>query len=467
MKKFFVVLFCLGFASQLLAITDEEIFRSISLNLSTPGARARAMGGAFIGRADDATAAVTNPAGLSILVKPEVSLEYRYQNPQTFQTNVVQVPVQPGYDITPSPIFPPDPGQLDEPVVAEFHSSDTLEHVSELGFFSVVYPISGLSLAFSRFELINTNATVSGDISSSPFHYVERNGFSGAVDVSDVNYGFSASFKLGHIASVGGTLNISDFSFDSNIGAFQKDETQLGAHFRTIIDQSDNKLGFNVGVLVHPSHKISLGAVYRYEPEYTLTVNVINTDFGGSPLIRERSGLSEVKFDIPDQVGVGVSLAPTQNVTVNLDVVRILYSQLEPVETGYSLFTHLLPIFKQADQINFAVDDKTDVHVGAEYLATTSKYVWAFRGGYYHQGRNRFFLANAANPDISSFLEPIFGNNPGPGINHITTGTGITAGNFSLDFAADFNIKSEQNSPTKGELADPGFQLIISSVFRF
>ena len=464
MKKFLVVLFCLGFASQLLAVTDEEIFRSISLNLSTPGARARAMGGAFIGRADDATAAVTNPAGLSILVKPEVSLEYRYQDGQTFRQNDVLIPVQPGYDITPSPIAP---GLEDIPVVAEFHAEDTQEHVNELGFFSVVYPLPFVSLAFSRFELINTNATVSGDLSSSPFHYVERNAFGGAVDVSDVNYGFSASFKLGHIASIGGSLNISDFNFDSNIAAVEKDETLPGAHFRTRINESDTGVGFNAGVLIHPSHKISIGAVYRYEPEYTLDVNVINTDFGGSPLIRERSGLSQVKFDIPDQVGLGVSLAPTQDVTVNLDVRHIFYSQMEDVETGYSLFTHLLPIFKQADQINFAIDDKTDVHVGVEYLATTAKYVFAFRGGYYRQGRNRFFLASAANPDISSFLEPVFGSSSGPGINHLTFGSGVTSGNFSLDFAVDLNESSEQDTVTQGILQDGGFQLILSSVFRF
>ena len=45
------------------------------VNLSTPGARALAMGGAFIGVADDATTAVTNPAGLSNLSIPEVYVE--------------------------------------------------------------------------------------------------------------------------------------------------------------------------------------------------------------------------------------------------------------------------------------------------------------------------------------------------------------------------------------------------------
>ena len=38
------------------------------------GARALGMGGAFLARADDATAASWNPAGLSYLLRPEVSL---------------------------------------------------------------------------------------------------------------------------------------------------------------------------------------------------------------------------------------------------------------------------------------------------------------------------------------------------------------------------------------------------------
>lgn len=467
MKKFLLAVFCLGFASQLLAITDEEIFRSISLNLSTPGARARAMGGAFIGRADDATAAETNPAGLTILVKPEISLQYRYQNNQTVKTTVVDIPVAPGYDITPSPLPIPDPGNENQPVVAEFQAVDNQKRVNELSFFSVVYPFQGVSLAFSRFELINTNATVSGDISSSPFHYVERNGFDGAVDVSDVKYAFTAAFKLGSKASFGVGLDICDFSFTSNIGAFQKDEQELGAHFRTLVDTNDTKIGFNAGVLIRPTQVISVGAVYRYEPKFDLDVNVINTDFGGSPLIRERSGFSSVEFDVPDTLGVGVSIAPTPNVNINVDVLRIFYSQLEPVETGYSLFTHLLPIFDNADQITFEVEDKTDVHAGVEYLMTTTNYVVAFRGGYYRQGRNRFFLREAVNPDIDAFLRPIFGNSPGSGINHYTFGSGLTRGNFSVDFAFDLNQASEVDENNKQEITDGGFQFILSSVFRF
>jgi long-chain fatty acid transport protein len=482
MKKFLIAVFCLCFASQLLAITDEEIFRSFSLNLNSPGARARGMGGAFIGRADDATATVTNPAGLTILVKPEVALEYGHKNSQTTKQTVVGIPVAAGYDVTPSPVDVPHPGVLDEPFTAEFQSSDNLDTVNQLDFFSVVYPFGAASVAFSRFELIDTNATVSGEISSSPFHYVERNAFFGSVDISSVEYLFTASVKAGSKFSLGGSLIISDLGFESDIGAVQKGETELGDHFRSTIDTDDTKVGANVGVLIRPSSKVGIGAVYHYEPEFDLDVNVINADFTPDPRITSKSGFTTVKFDIPDSVGVGISIEPAPNFIVDLDVIYIWYSQLESVVTGYSLFTHLLPktkidcsaadiangiCFLPADQIDFAIDNKTDVHIGAEYLWITGSNVVAFRGGYYRQGRNRFFLESAANPEVQSFLEPIFGNDPGNGINHYTIGSGITHGNYSLDAALDFNQKVEVDELNNQEITDGGWAFLLSGVVRF
>ena len=136
MKTFLVCLaaiLTLGLVSDVFAITDEEIFRAFSLNLSTPGARARAMGGAFIGRADDATAAETNPAGLSLLVRPEVSLEYGFRNTRTVASSVINIPVS-NFDITPSPIQNADPnGELD-PTISEFRATDTLDEINQLGF---------------------------------------------------------------------------------------------------------------------------------------------------------------------------------------------------------------------------------------------------------------------------------------------------------------------------------------------
>src|SRR5437870_12948983 len=65
--------------------TDIESLAGLQFNFGNPGARALGMGGAFIGLADDASAAEANPAGLTILRKPEVTLEGRnYAEQQVF-----------------------------------------------------------------------------------------------------------------------------------------------------------------------------------------------------------------------------------------------------------------------------------------------------------------------------------------------------------------------------------------------
>src|SRR6266566_6674723 len=68
--------------------TDIESLSGLQFNFGNPGARSLGMGGAFLGLADDASAAEANPAGLTILRKPEISIEARnYQEQQLFSTS--------------------------------------------------------------------------------------------------------------------------------------------------------------------------------------------------------------------------------------------------------------------------------------------------------------------------------------------------------------------------------------------
>src|SRR5262245_12715252 len=55
--------------------TNERAYESLEIRVVTPGARAVGMGKTFVGIADDATAAASNPAGLSNLLDPEFSFE--------------------------------------------------------------------------------------------------------------------------------------------------------------------------------------------------------------------------------------------------------------------------------------------------------------------------------------------------------------------------------------------------------
>ena len=51
----------------------------IQFDFLNPSARSLALGGAFVGLADDATAALVNPAGLIGLTRKEISIEGRFR----------------------------------------------------------------------------------------------------------------------------------------------------------------------------------------------------------------------------------------------------------------------------------------------------------------------------------------------------------------------------------------------------
>src|SRR6185369_14434846 len=127
-----IVIVSILVSSPLFAITDEEIFRALTLNLTTPGARAIGMGGAFIGRADDATACETNPAGLTILSRPEISFEYRHRDARHTDTTINNLPIT-NLDVNPTR---PDPGI--NFALADFRAADALDSLDNLGFVSYV-----------------------------------------------------------------------------------------------------------------------------------------------------------------------------------------------------------------------------------------------------------------------------------------------------------------------------------------
>src|SRR5213082_4262112 len=90
MRRFlFAAIVCTLVAPALFAQnTDIEALSGLQFNFGNPGARSLGMGGAFLGLADDASAAEANPAGLTILRKPEVSIEARnYLEQQLFSTS--------------------------------------------------------------------------------------------------------------------------------------------------------------------------------------------------------------------------------------------------------------------------------------------------------------------------------------------------------------------------------------------
>ena len=110
-------------------LSNIEEYGGYQFNFNNPGARALGMGGAFISVADDATAAVTNPAGLVILQRPEISAEAKV----TRFTNTVKT-------------FFPD-GSL--------HDRNFRDDVTTPSFFSFVFPTEQVAIAAFLREQVN------------------------------------------------------------------------------------------------------------------------------------------------------------------------------------------------------------------------------------------------------------------------------------------------------------------------
>ena len=112
--------------------TDIESLSGLQFNFGNPGARALGMGGAFLGLADDASAAEANPAGLTILRKAELSIEVR---------NYLESQV-----LTTSGVFP------DLNRTAFNHHSDR----AQIAFASGVYPIGKFTIGAYFHEPLRT-----------------------------------------------------------------------------------------------------------------------------------------------------------------------------------------------------------------------------------------------------------------------------------------------------------------------
>jgi len=250
------------------ALTDTETNASIPFNLANPGARSMGMGGAFVGLADDATAAYTNPAGLTQLIVPEVSAEGRHTD--------YSLPYVNGGSATISPFNG-----------SGLHTSDADSSKNNVSFLSFVYPHERWSFAFYRDELVRFGNDFSTDL-----HGESVTGFadgsttfafpiSARTNLKIDDYGFAVAWKASDVISLGAGISYYDFDIDTSIQRFTftgieqyrpgisagiplNSQTQNG---------SDNDVGINLGARFVLTETLSAGVTYRRGPEFSYAAN--------------------------------------------------------------------------------------------------------------------------------------------------------------------------------------------------
>ena len=428
--------------------TDIESLSGLQFNFGNPGARSLGMGGAFLGRADDASAAEANPAGLTILRKSELSLEVRnYMEQQVLTTSGTY----------------PDLERTGFP-----HYSDRVA----ITFASGVLPIRNqfTLAAYYHNPLRNKGAGLvipqhnefSGALEKDvPTFHLPRGGpapvdaaeceairrrqndflacvewainpFISSIDVNMRTWGVGGAWQVHPKFSVGATARYQTFTEESLTfrvsGDLSTAEITSQATGRlnddgelVIEDASD--ITFAGGFKWAPTEKISVGGVYKQGARFKAPTFFasINTDF-------QYIDAFPTTFHIPDIAGIGVSVQPTQVLTINLDAVHITYSNLVDDFQSFS------SVVRENVENPYSAADVTEIRLGAEYFFTL-KLPIALRAGVWHDPAHSVQWAGPLNERDYVAEAVLFPE--GEDQMHWSIGAGLAWEKFQIDAAYD------------------------------
>jgi hypothetical protein len=245
------------------------------------------MGGAFLARADDATAASWNPAGLSYLRRPELSIS--------------------GVR---------DSVNANEPRGRGWSRGNSPD------FLAVTYPISLGPTSGSAQVSFQRVFTFAGTRNISREDFTIRALSEGGFDVFALGTGLRVFRGL----RVGATLNRWTNGFDQ--------ELARGGNRKSVQTTGYRLSGWNanLGLIWVPTERLNLGLVGKtgFTGDVRLARTRTDCNFPNCrTLTRNEASRSDVEIDFPGAVGVGASWRLASQLTVSLDYTRTFWSSSE------------------------------------------------------------------------------------------------------------------------------------------
>jgi long-chain fatty acid transport protein len=453
MRKLFILiaLIALPAAAQ---NTDIESLSGLQFNFGNPGARSLGMGGAFLGLADDASAAEANPAGLTILRKPEISVEGRnFEEQQLFSTSGTFPQVNrtafthysQRVDVTFASIVVPVKNRFT--FGAYYH-----EPLRNEGAGTVIPTFNKLTnqeeTAVPDFLFIPAKGQVTDEQGCIAERKAKNNPlacldytiipFVSALQVQEQTLGLAGAFKVGNF-SFGATARYQRFheealtirfTTDPDTGAlvaFNSFAVQATGDIRTRNDRigNQNDVTFAGGMKWAPNDKFSVGAVYKQGARFDAPTFAADetTSF-------EFVKSADTVFHMPDVYGAGVSVRPMPVLTVNFDAVHITYSNL--VDNFFSINEDVRKLDKA-----YHASDVTELHLGGEYFVT-SKIPLAIRAGVWRDPAHSVeFRGSLAAPTTPSAVASAILYPKGEAQMHLSFGMGLAWPRFQIDAAYD------------------------------
>jgi long-chain fatty acid transport protein len=260
------------------------------------GARAFGMGGAFLARADDATAASWNPAGLSYLRRPEISFV----------------------------LVDGDFGALSQAPQNVLFLDDE-RHSRAPDFVAFTYPFSFRSTTGAAQVSYQRVVSFDADRTIEEPGRIRQIRSRGGFDVIALGSGFQVSRHL----RFGLTVNrwIDGYNQSLEVPAPRSVPTRQNAQF-------DFK-GWNahIGVMWSPFEALNIGAVLKtgFTADMALRRSRVDRyDTSEGPIETSNAyGRDDLELSFPGAAGIGTSWRPRPNITISLDYTRTRWS------TGY------------------------------------------------------------------------------------------------------------------------------------
>jgi long-chain fatty acid transport protein len=446
--------------------TEDQNFFDFSL----PGARSRGIGGAFVAVADDATSVYSNPAGLTQLFRPEVSIEGR----GWFATSRA---VDSGHAYGPPTGIGID--TIDGPVDRDFK-----DDFAGLSFLSLVYPGDGWAVGVFRHQLAKyrMDREITGfffdcrggyrngadpSMSMAPFcepqsvhrgvdrEFPKQQSYS--LDISSIGSAFAYNFT--DTLSAGVSVQYFTFSLDATNKVFSARD---GLWYETpqfiepdniegITRQTgdDHGWGANGGILWKAPRRWTVGASVRLGPRFeyrsTLTAGPRypperNKDESGNP------------FRVPDTYSLGVAHWVSDLWQVSFEYDRVNYHQLidDFRDTVFEPGNAESAVVAARVRLNNA----NQLRIGVERLFLFSgSRVLALRGGAWYDPNHQIYYDV---DEETGYPLPRWSllNRKRDGSPHVSVGVGFTTSrHFQLDAAVD--------------LSDLMNTLAVSTVWRF
>jgi long-chain fatty acid transport protein len=382
------------------------------LNLNGMGSKAIAMGGAFIGQADDYSAIFWNPAGLTQMKSSSISL---------FVT-----------DLIPSGTYVFPTYGIDAKTKAGMYPSGSI------GYFK---PINEkLLIGIAAYVPSGTGAKWDGEelkVLSKNVAY-EWESFMAVITVSPV-----VAYKFSDMFSVGATFNL-------NYGMMKIKRPGLGQY-----TENSNGLAFGAtfGAMIKPIDRLSIGLTLRTPTKVKFSGDAEMASAGAYHFATTSTASREATW--PLWLGLGISFKATDKLTINADAQYTNWKKIATIGITYddtvwqSLKAH--PVLGAAFNNDFVLNwkDAIQYRFGLEYAICPKMSVRA--GYYYDPSPSPAETLNILLPEIT--------------YNAITAGFGYKTDKITIDFCLEYLMGKDQLSPMTGKMPGThGMSIIVPNV---